>query len=245
MVKSYNAYQLKLAMASLMVLDHLKIIPDFIPDQLSMVFHMVTRCVAVFFAYMLVEGYLHTRNVKNYLLRLYGAAGLMATGNVLINSLYQSKDIYIGNNIFLTLAVGLTMLVCLRNFAEHTRKQQILQVLSVGLLTILGAFLTEGGYVVLPFILITYLGRKSLFKRNLFYGLFALFLLFLSYQPYESIEMTVQMMLYNADWLFILVLPILSHYNGQAGPRTAFSRYFFYIFYPLHLWLLATIAYFI
>ncbi|HFR3673554.1 hypothetical protein NQZ98_05055 [Streptococcus suis] len=53
-MKSYNAYQLKLAMAGIMVLDHLKIIPDFIPDQLSMVFHMVTRCVAVFFAYMLV-----------------------------------------------------------------------------------------------------------------------------------------------------------------------------------------------
>lgn len=244
-MKSYNAYQLKLAMAGLMVLDHLKIIPDFIPDQLALVFHLATRCVAVFFAYMLVEGFLHTRNVKAYLLRLYGAAGFMTLGNTLLNSLYQSKGIYISNNIFLTLAVGLTLLVCLQNFSEHTRAKRIIQVLLAGLLTIIGALFTEGGTVVLPFILITYLGRESLFKRNLFYGLFALFLLFLSYQPYESIEMTVQMMLYNADWLFILVLPILSHYNGQAGPRTAFSRYFFYIFYPLHLWLLATIAYFI
>ncbi|MFI3117092.1 TraX family protein [Streptococcus suis] len=244
-MKSYNAYQLKLAMAGLMVLDHLDIIPGFIPDQLSLVFHMVTRCVAVFFAYMLVEGYLHTSNVKAYLLRLYGAAGIMALGNTLLNNFYQSKEIYMSNNIYMTLAVGLTLLVCLRNFGEHSRKQQIVQVVLAGLLTILGALFTEGGSVVLPFILITYLGRKSLFKRNLSYGLFALFLLFTSYQPYESIEMTVQMMLYNADWLFILVLPILSLYNGQAGPRTAFSRYFFYIFYPLHLWLLATIAYFI
>lgn len=245
MVKSYNAYQLKLAMAGLMVLDHLKFIPDFIPDQLSLIFHMITRCIAVFFAYMLVEGYLHTRNVKAYLLRLYGAAGLMATGNALINRLYQSKGIYISNNIFLTLAVGLTMLICLKEFKNNSRTRQVIQVVLAGLCLIVGAGFTEGGAVVLPFILITYLGRKSLFKRNLFYGLFALFLLFLSYQPYESIEMTVQMMLYNADWLFILVLPILSHYNGQAGPRTAFSRYFFYIFYPLHLWLQATIAYFI
>lgn len=206
---------------------------------------MMTRCVAVFFAYMLVEGYLHTRNVKAYLLRLYGAAGIMALGNTLLNNFYQSKEIYMSNNIFMTLAVGLTLLVCLRNFAEHSRKQQIVQILSVGLLTILGAFLTEGGTVVLPFILITYMGRKSLVKRNIAYGILALLLLFLSYQPYESIGMTIQMMLYNADWLFILVLPILSLYNGQAGPRTAFSRYFFYIFYPLHLWLLATIAYFI
>ncbi|MGQ7374513.1 TraX family protein [Streptococcus suis] len=244
-MKSYNAYQLKLAMAGLMVLDHLKIIPDFIPDQLSMFFHMVTRCVAVFFAYMLVEGFLHTRNVKAYLLRLYGAAGLMATGNTLINSLYQSKDIYIGNNIFLTLAVGLTMLICLKEFKNNSRPRQVIQVVLAGLCLIVGVLFTEGGGVVLPFILITYLGRKTPFKRNLAYVFFAFLLLLSSYHPYETIEMTLQMMLFNADWLFILVLPILGLYNGQAGPRTAFSRYFFYIFYPLHLWILATIGYFL
>lgn len=245
MVKSYNAYQLKLAMAGLMVLDHMKIIPDFIPDQLSLIFHMITRCIAVFFAYMLVEGYLHTRNVKAYLLRLYGAAGLMATGNTLINRLYQSKGIYISNNIFLTLAVGLTMLICLKEFKNNCGTRQVIQVILASLCLIGGVLFTEGGAVVLPFILITYLGRKTPFKRNLAYILFAFLLLVSSYQPYESIGTTIQMMLYNADWLFILVLPILSLYNGQAGPRTAFSRYFFYIFYPLHLWLLATIAYFI
>ncbi|WP_449459099.1 TraX family protein [Streptococcus suis] len=244
-MKSYNAYQLKLAMAGLMVLDHLKIIPDFIPVQLALVFHLATRCVAVFFAYMLVEGYLHTRNVKAYLLRLYGAAGFIALGNTLLSSLYQSKGIYMSNNIFLTLAVGLTLLVCLRNFNEHTRVQQTIQVLLAGLLTIIGVLFTEGGVVVLPFILITYIGRKTATKQIIAYGLLALVLLAMSYQPYETIEMTVQMMLYNADWLFILVLPILSLYNGQAGPRTAFSRYFFYIFYPLHLWLLATIGFFL
>lgn len=244
-MKSYNAYQLKLAMAGLMVLDHLKIIPDFIPDQLALVFHLATRCVAVFFAYMLVEGFLHTRNVKAYLLRLYGAAGFMTLGNTLLNSLYQSKGIYISNNIFLTLAVGLTLLVCLQNFSEHTRAKRIIQVLLAGLLTIIGALFTEGGTVVLPFILITYLGRESATKRTIAYGFLALVLLAMSYHPYETIEMTVQMMLFNADWLFILVLPIFGLYNGQAGPRTAFSRYFFYIFYPLHLWLLATIGYFL
>ncbi|NQM37753.1 beta-carotene 15,15'-monooxygenase [Streptococcus suis] len=244
-MKACNAYQLKLAMAGLMVLDHLKFIPDFIPDQLSLIFHMITRCVAVFFAYMLVEGYLHTRNVKAYLLRLYGAAGLMATGNTLINRLYQSKGIYISNNIFLTLAVGLTMLICLKEFKNNSRTRQVIQVVLAGLCLIVGSAFTEGGAVVLPFILITYLGRKTPFKRNFAYIMLALLLLLSSYHPYESIEMTIQMMLYNADWLFILILPILGLYNGQAGPRTTFSRYFFYIFYPLHLWLLATFAYFL
>lgn len=244
-MKACNAYQLKLAMAGLMVLDHLKIVLDFIPDQLSLIFHMITRCVAVLFAYMLVEGFLHTRNVKAYLLRLYGAAGLMATGNAFINSLYQSKGIYISNNIFLTLAVGLTMLICLKEFKNNSKTRQVIQVVLAGLCLIVGAAFTEGGTVVLPFILITYLGRESATKRTIAYGFLALVLLAMSYQPYERLEMTIQMMLFNADWLFILVLPILGLYNGQAGPRTTFSRYFFYIFYPLHLWILATIGYFL
>ncbi len=37
------------------------------------------------------------------------------------------------------------------------------------------------------------------------------------------------MLLYNSDWLFIGVLPLLA-YNGQRGNSLAFNRYFFYIF---------------
>ena len=51
------------------------------------------------------------------------------------------------------------------------------------------------------------------------------------------------MMFYNSDWLFITVLPFISLYNGERGPATKWSKYFFYIFYPAHLWLITCIAY--
>ncbi|MFX3962381.1 beta-carotene 15,15'-monooxygenase, partial [Streptococcus suis] len=68
-------------------------------------------------------------------------------------------------------------------------------VLIAGLLTIIGAFFTDGGTVYFPFILITYLGRESATMRTIAYGFLALVLLAMSYQPYEMLEMTIQMML--------------------------------------------------
>ena len=63
-----NANQLKLFMMGVMVLDH---ITYFIPPELGLVFHVITRCVGVFFGYMAVQGVKHTRNVYRYNGRLY------------------------------------------------------------------------------------------------------------------------------------------------------------------------------
>lgn len=244
-MKSYNAYQLKLAMAGLMVFDHLHIVPGLLSSEWVGIFHLLTRCVGVFFAYMLVEGFMYTRNVTSYLVRLWAAAGMMAAGNSLLHFLYQAKEIHISNNIFLTLAVGLTVLLCLKDIGQQTRGGRIGLIVLATLLTLFGIGQTEGGMVILPFILITYLGRNATKKRTIAYLLFSLLLFFLSYQSYETWEMTLLMLVHNSDWFFISVLPILGLYNGESGPRTTFSRYFFYLFYPAHIWLLATLTYFL
>ena len=111
-----------------------------------------------------------------------------------------------------------------------------------GLLFLVGLLLTEGGMVVLPFILITYCCRQRKGLGAVLYLGLALILFALSYSTYDSWQETLIMMLYNSDWLFVSVLPLLALYNGQRGKQSAFNRYFFYVFYPLHLWLLALVA---
>ena len=96
--------------------------------------------------------------------------------------------------------------------------------------------------VLLPFILITYCCRQRQALGTLLYLGLALILFTLSYTSYGSWQETLTMLLYNSDWLFISVLPLLALYNGQRGKQSAFNRYFFYVFYPLHLWLLALVA---
>ena len=49
-----NANRLKLLMMGLMVLDH---ISYFVPPEWALIFHVITRCVGVFFGYMAVEGF--------------------------------------------------------------------------------------------------------------------------------------------------------------------------------------------
>ena len=84
--KGINAFQLKLFMAFLMVFDHISQIPGLVPDGWDGVLHALTRCVGVAFAFMAVEGFLHTRNRLAYNMRLFFWAALMQTGNRILDA---------------------------------------------------------------------------------------------------------------------------------------------------------------
>ena len=245
----FNAFQIKMFMAMLMVLDHLPHIPGLVPPLLVGIFHAVTRCVGVWFAFNAVEGFLHTRSQIRYNLRLFGWAAFMAAGNGLMEILLRSKDIHIDNNIFLTLALGVLILNIIADSKKRFVKNRLTRVLQV-LLTIgvfiVGFTFAEGGNIVIPFMLITYLFRGSPKKRNLIYIIYAVILAALSISGifnYEDPMIALDMMLYNSDWLFITVLPFMYLYNGERGKNNKFTKYFFYGFYPVHLWIIAIISY--
>ena len=243
-IPQLNAFEIKFFMALLMVLDHLDHIPGLLSTTQAGVFHVITRCVAVWFAYAAVEGFWHTRNSLLYNLRLLLWALGMALGNLLYNHMAAEKGLSIHNNIFLTLAVGVLALNILSG--EHGGKPttggKLLRIVMVTALVALGFIFTEGGIVLLPFMLITYTFRSRHSTRNLLYLALSIFLFAISYQPYPTARETLQMLAFNSDFLFLTVLPFLSLYNGKRGPKTTFTKYFFYLFYPLHLWILGANA---
>ena len=108
--KGLNAFQLKLLMAVLMVFDHLEKIPGLLSGEWASIFHALTRCVAVWFAFAAVEGFLYTRSRLLYNMRLFFWSAIMFAGNTILNLLFQSKGVQIYNNIFLTLACGVLVL---------------------------------------------------------------------------------------------------------------------------------------
>jgi len=201
-------------MAAVMVLDHIPHITGIVSPLWEGIFHALTRCVGVWFAYMAMEGFIHTRNLKDYLIRLWSWALIMFAGNSLLNALFSSKGVMVTNNIFLTLAIGVTMLWIGFPRKELDKKEKLWRRIGVAGLLIFGCLFTEGGITMLPFLLISY-----------------------------SCHQTLEMMLYNSDWLFITVFPFMALYNGQRGKETSWSKYFFYIFYPAHLWIITLIAY--
>lgn len=250
-MKKFSAFQIKIFMALFMVLDHLKIVPGLVPPVAEGVIHLLTRCVAPWFAYMAVEGFLHTSNRTRYNVRLFLWAAFMEIGNLIVNLCYHSAGIIVYNNIFLTLAFGVLLLNLLfheKNIRSDTKKKKFtgsaLRITAAVATMAAGMFFSEGGIIMLPFILITYILRNKKKARNLTYTGFALLLFAEAFQWYpENPATTIHMLLYNSDWAFPLVIPFLYLYNGKRGNNSWLAKYFFYIFYPAHIWLLATIAF--
>lgn len=245
-MKKLNGYQLKLSMALIMVLDHIDHIPNFISSDLALIFHVITRCVGVWFAYMAVEGFTHTRSKPKYNLRLAIFAGIMFVGNKLLEYLFKSQEIMVNNNIFLTLAIAVAVLniINLCNKIDKNIFKVAVIILAI-IVSFVGIAFAEGGIVIIPFTIITYIFRKKVKLRNIIYILFAILLLIMSYNQYPTFKQTFEMLLFNGDFLFISVIPFIYMYNGERGKSTKFSKYFFYVFYPAHLWIIATIAYFV
>ncbi|MFV0559951.1 MAG: TraX family protein [Enterococcus sp.] len=243
----FTRNQLKIFMILLMTLDH---IPLFVGPELSTFFHAITRCVAVFFAYMLVEGFHYTRSKSRYLSRLYFWSLIMAIGNQAINFITQNPLYTVQNNIFLTLAVAATLLWLIDTIKTKTHPIQIVGLILIGLLLLAaGSFLTEGGIVVLPFTLITYLTFGHTKRQTISYLLLSLCFFLLFDLPGVIGSRTVYEFLmnfgFNSSWLFITVVPFLRLYNGELGTKSFFSKYLFYLYYPLHLWAIALASYFL
>ena len=246
-MKKFNAFQLKLFMVILMVFDHLENIPGLLPAWLPEIFHVLTRCVAPLFAFMAVEGFIHTRSRFKYNARLFIWSAIMFGGNTIINKVIGKAGLFVQNNIIFTLACGVLVLNvwCYKIHDKH-KNAKLLKTTKVIIaipVTLIACIAYEGSLVVVPFMLICYFFRNNIKARNIYALIFGFILFFSSINIMQSLEMTIKMMMYNSDWLFITVLPIISLYNGERGSNSIFTKYFFYIFYPLHLWIISLIAY--
>lgn len=144
---------------------------------------------------------------------------------------------HIHNNIFFPLALGVLMLCVLAGSDPLP-----LRICGVVFLVLFASIFAEGGIVVLPFMLITYLCRDRILLRNLLYLALGVLLFVMSFVPYPTLSETLTMLAINSEFMFPLVIPFLAMYDGTRGPKTAFSKYFFYVFYPLHLWIIGLIA---
>lgn len=227
---------LKTTMMILMVLDH---ISYFISPEMSSVFHLITRPVAPVFAYLSVEGYIHTKNIKKYLFRLYTAAFIVFIGNFLLNNFVIENELYyVHNNIVMTLALGVSALYLYDNICIN----KLLNIFLLTIILILSLF-TEGGIIIVPFMLISYIFRNNNKKINMILIAITAFLLPTALVSYDSIKETLDMFFMNSDILApIAGLPFIYLYNGKKGSDSKFFKYIFYVFYPMHLWIIAIVA---
>ncbi len=238
-MKKLDVFQIKVFALVLMLMDHLWFA---FPQVFPIWFHPISRVVSPIFAFLLVEGFFHTRDRKKYNLRLWGWAAFMQLGDIAINILLKSKEVSVYNNIFLTLALGLTIISVIENSRSKVGANKLI-LIAVSILLLPLSIFVEGGMAVIPFILITYLFRESDNKKIIGYIILSAILFKMSYVLYPTVKETIEMLMFNSDFLLILAVPFILMYNGERGINNKFSKYLFYVFYPLHLWTLALIEF--
>ena len=177
------------------------------PITLYFIFRLIGRIAFPIFAFLLVEGFQHTRSVKKYLINIL----LFAIISELPWNLVHGGHWYcVGSqNVFFTLLLGGCGLYVIENVREIRKQAFIL----IGLL-VLSIFLrADYGVSGYGFILMMYALRKS-----------------------ELIRAVVGSCMLGSRWIAGLAFVPISMYNGKRGfIQGKYMKYLFYAFYPLHL----------
>lgn len=212
-MKILNSYHLKIIALVSMVIDHFGVV--FFPDMFT--FRIIGRISLVLYAFMLVEGFFHTKNFKKYILKIFVWAFIseipfdLAMSGYIFN--WQSQ------NIFFTLFLGLTGIYSLKSIRNVIFK---------------------------PLSVIFFLSASVILRVDYsWYGVLLIFTFYyfknkepLKFLTAEALSMLASFKILLIQFFaFIGFIPILM-YNGEQGKKMG---NFYYSFYALHLLTFAVI----
>lgn len=185
-------------------------------------FRIIGRLAFPIYCFLLVEGAVHTHDMKKYILRM-GIFALIS--EVPFDLAFYHRLVYTGHqNVFFTLGLGLLAIW----FLEHPIEQLDIPDVLYKLLVIIAAgliaefFNTDYGFTGIAVICIFYYLRG---QPQLKYPIAVILLAAMG-----GVEV----------YAVLALIPILL-YNGQRGRQTKAMQYGFYIFYPAHLLLIAAL----
>jgi len=104
-MKTLSNFYIKILALLFMTIDHIGVI-----FLLGDIYRIIGRLAFPLFAFLIYQGYIHTRNRLHYFLRLF-IFGLLIEAGMITISLLLSWELYLYRNIFLTLSFGLLSLI--------------------------------------------------------------------------------------------------------------------------------------
>lgn len=211
-----TSFIIKIIACITMVLDHIKYA---IPQTDCFITEYFGRLSYPLFAFLAVEGYVHTSNLKKYYTRLLIFAVISQIPFMLFRTLVGEWKML---NIMFTLLLGLLSIT-----AYNKIKKEYISFPICVILIILGKILNvDYSWFGVATILILYIFRDNSFLKSISYTL-----LVVAYFYFSGIRVINE----NIAILFIsMLLPIIPIilYNGKQGKK---MKYFFYWFYPIHM----------
>ncbi len=238
MKKTLSATQLKIIAIIAMSIDHIAwgFVDMFSP--LGQIMHVIGRLTIPIMCYFVAEGYEKTHDVKKYLLRMATFAVLAAVPFYM----FFSEEYGYRQNFIFDLFLALLALTV----ADSGKLKKGVKGLLLGCILLVSAII--GGWPIFPIILVLVFHYVKDFKKLCIYlgGLVCVLEAVLI--PLILLNNTYHFARYEWEWYeflyffgFILALPLIRLYNGERGKYPLGNRYFFYIYYAAHFFVLWSI----
>lgn len=233
-----SSFVLKIIAAVTMVIDHFAILFLDNHHAIYMAARGIGRISFPIFAFMLIEGFYYTSNrVKHGI--ILGVFGILS--EIPYDMMY-GKFFDLGKqNVILTLFIGYMMIWALDSISMYkvNYPENLLKKIGAGRLnTILELVVMVLGFAMAYFINCSYA-----------YAGVMLILCFYVFRKYHigravsNIVFNMGMFGYSIQWLGAISMIPIAFYNEKPGKYQ--WKYFFYVFYPLHLLILVALKMFL
>lgn len=208
-----NVLILKIIALTSMIIDHYGAIFQPGVD----IYRIIGRLAFPIYAFLLVEGYRHTKNVKKYATRLFLFA---LVSELPFDLAFYGHFGFTHQNIFFTLFIGLVLIYLLdKKEVKHILNNHLL-ILGACFIALLTA--VDYMFVGIIYILIFYYTKDHPNPKKI-------------KSQAISIFVTNLLSLGFRQQYALLSIPLIYFYNGKLGPNNKFLQTFFYAAYPLHL----------
>ena len=228
-MKKLNSNSLKLIAILAMTIDHVAdlIYPGMPNNIICVIMHLIGRLTAPIMFFFICEGFFYTKNLKKYISRLFifsiisHFAYCFAFGTNFIP--FSTGEIFNQTSIMWTLAWSVVALYIAYGDTKLKEWHKYVLIILLNLVT----FSADWSSIGLMIIVSMYEYRGNLNKQMGNMILWSLIYIIVSFIFVNKVYALVQLGI-------ILVYPLLKLYDGTKG-NLKWMKWFFYVYYPLHL----------
>lgn len=203
-----NSFHIKLWACLFMLIDHI----GYIMFPSIITYRIIGRGAFPLFSWLIAEGYIHTKDVKKYLVRLLIFATLYDIPFIIFPKLVLDvqKDVL---NIFFTLFLGLIAI-----YLYDKENNKILKIIKIAVIAMLAQIIRSdyGFYGVITIFLFYY--NKNDFKKMAL--------------SQSTLNIVYFIITPSIQIISLISLIFIYLYNNEQGKKI---KWFFYLFYPVHL----------
>ena len=225
--KFLSANTLKYIAVIAMTIDHVAF--TFVPHESPVYFVMrlFGRLTAPIMSFFIVEGFLHTKNYRKYFLRMFVFGIISQPFYFVMIFRHTPKNIaefFMNLNVMFNFCISLILLKIVSGKLRTEKK------IFLSRMCVMFSDLCDWSIMIPAWVLIFFFFRNSKFRTGLFISV-SVVLITLKFLPmYNSFTE------FSYQYGVLMTTVLISLYNGRRSQRfRKFNRWFFYVYYPLHI----------